>query len=83
MFVSQAFEGSISDREIVIKSKILDHMDPGDVVLADRGFTIHDLLADRDATLVIPPFLGRQDQLTPEQLAMTKIIAKARIHVER
>ena len=83
MFTSDAFEGSISDREIVTKCGFLDHIDRGDTVLADRGFTIHDLLADRDAKLVIPPFLRGRKELTPEELAMTKIIARARIHVER
>ena len=45
MFVSDCFEGSISDKQITRKSGFLDKILPGDVVLADRGFTIHDLLA--------------------------------------
>ena len=83
MFCSDAYEGAISDREITTKSGFLTFIGPGDVVLADKGFTIHDLLAEKDATLVIPPFLKDKGQLTPEQLALTKIIARARIHVER
>ena len=83
MFASDAFEGSISDRDITIKSGFLDYIVPGDVVLADRGFTIHDLLAEKNATLIIPPFLQGQANLTLEQEVMTKLIAKARIHVER
>ena len=84
MFVSDAYEGSISDREIVIKSGFLDKIEEGDHILADKGFTIHDLLAKKGARIVIPPFRERgQQQLTAEQNAMTKIVARARIHVER
>ena len=43
-FISEAWEGSISDRAIVIQSGFLDYIEDGDVVLADRGFTIDDLL---------------------------------------
>jgi hypothetical protein len=83
MFCSDAYEGSISDREIVKKSGFLDHISSGDIVLADRGFTIEDLLAQKNATLVIPPFLKGRAEFTEEETVLTKIIAKARIHVER
>jgi hypothetical protein len=83
MFVSEVFEGAISDREIVKQSGFLDYIKPGDVVLADRGFTIEDLLAEKNATLVIPPFLGGRKEYSNEELLRTKLIAKARIHVER
>lgn len=83
MFVSDCFEGAISDREIVKQSGFLDYIQKGDVVLADRGFTIEDLLAEKEATLVIPPFLGGRKAFTNEEMIRTKLIAKARIHVER
>ena len=84
MFCSAAFKGSISDREITEKSGFLEYIDPGDVVLVDKGFTIEDLLDERNATLVRPPFRKpNQSALTEQQLAMTKLIAKSRIHVER
>ena len=44
-FVSQLYTGSISDREIVVKSGLLDMpYQEGDSVMADKGFTIEDLL---------------------------------------
>ena len=82
MYVSEAFEGAISDRDIVEKSGFLDYIEQNDVILADRGFKIHDLLMKKGATLVIPPFTT-DGELTKEQTIMTKIIARARIHVER
>jgi hypothetical protein len=83
MFVSEVFEGSISDREIVKQSGFTSFLEKGDVVLADRGFTIEDLLAEKGATLVIPPFLGSRKMFTEQEMVRTKLIAKARIHVER
>ena len=56
-FISYAFECSISDREIVIQSGLLDKLHRGDLVLADRGFTIKDLLNKNGANLNIPHFL--------------------------
>lgn len=36
VYVSDAFEGSISDKEIVRQSGFLDFLEPGDVIIADR-----------------------------------------------
>ena len=47
LFVSDAYEGSISDKEIVRVSGFLDFLNPGDVVMADRGFLIKELLNER------------------------------------
>ena len=38
VYVSDAFEGSITDKEIVRQSGFLDFLEPGDVIMADRGF---------------------------------------------
>ena len=52
MFCSDLFEGSISDRQITIDSGFLDFIEAGDLVLADRGFVIHDLLSSKNASLI-------------------------------
>ena len=49
----------------------------------DRGFDIEDLVVLKNAELVIPPFLDGRDALTPEEEEATRLIAKARVHVER
>ena len=82
-FASDCFEGSISDKEIVKKSGFINHIQPGDVILADRGFLIEDLLKEKKAALVIPPFLHGRTQFTLRETQLTKVIARARIHVER
>ena len=44
LFVSDAYEGSISDKEIVRVSGFLDFLNPREVVMAQRGFLIKELL---------------------------------------
>ena len=54
-FISQLYTGSISDREIVIRSGFLDQaFVGGDTIMADKGFTIQDILP-LGTTLNIPP----------------------------
>ena len=43
-FVSQTYEGSISDRKLVEISGLLDKLEAGDELMADKGFLIQDLL---------------------------------------
>ena len=44
-FISQLYTGSISDREIGVRSGLLDlPFEDNDSVMADKGFTIQDLL---------------------------------------
>jgi hypothetical protein len=62
---------------------MIDFLKEGDLVLADKGFTIEDLCAVKNATLLIPPFLSTGKKFTKEQTVVTKLIAKSRIHVER
>lgn len=50
--------------------------------MADKGFTISDLLAKKKAYLNIPPFL-RNKQFSNAEIEETKAIASVRIHVER
>ncbi|XP_051170437.1 uncharacterized protein LOC127287500 [Leptopilina boulardi] len=66
-FVSDVYEGSISDREIVIQSKLADYLIPGDVVLADKGFTIQNVVEQIGAHLNIPPFLRNRDRFTAQE----------------
>ena len=65
MFVSQLFEGCISDKQIVQRSGFLEtvkqkvqcgEIKEGDAIMADKGFDIDDL-AKVKLKLNIPPFL--------------------------
>ena len=82
-FVSDLFGGRASGRQIVVSSGILVLNEPGDSVMADRGFEIQDLLVSKKASLNIPPFMRCKDQLDPDEEDKTRQIASVRIHVER
>lgn len=82
-FASELFMGSLSDREIVIRSGFLDlNFAPGDTVMADKGFKIKDLLQEKGVGLNLPPFLT-QKQFQEDDVQRTQEIASLRIHVER
>jgi len=80
-FISKLFPGSVSDKVIVKESGLLDILEPGDMILADKGFLIQDIVPD-GVTVNIPPFLN-EGKLSDSEIKLTKSIAKCRIHVER
>ena len=78
-FISQLYTGSISDREIVVRSGLLDlPLNENDSIMADKGFTIQDLLP-LGVSLNIPPFLGSASQMPAEDVILTQEIASLHI----
>ena len=82
-FISQAWGGRVSDKEITQKCGFLDKIEYGDDVMADRGFTIADDLAIRGAKVLIPAYTKGKSQLSKEEVETTRQLARVRIHVER
>ena len=82
-FVSKLYPGNISVKELTRQSGLLDLLEHGDSIMADRGFDIMDDLAPRGVKLNIPPFLRGKSQLDQCELIETRRIASLRIHVER
>lgn len=80
-YCSDVYPGSLSDKAIVKDSGILNQFQAGDLILADKGFLISDILPP-GVSLNVPPFLSLP-QFTPAQVEETRRIARARIHVER
>ena len=81
-FVSKLWGGRVSDKEITQQSGVMHLLEPGDNVMADRGFDIGGILPP-GCHLNIPPFKGIRDQLTADEVQETARIASVRIHVER
>ena len=81
-FVSDLYAGRSTDLQITRHCGILDLLEPGDDLMADRGFEIDDYLP-QGVTLNIPPFLEGAPQLTLEKELETRRIASVRVHVER
>ena len=70
-FVSNLFSGSISDKEIIRQSGFLDKLQPGDAIMADKGFNIQDLLALRETRLIAPPIM-RKGTVSSKKLRPSK-----------
>ena len=43
-FISPLYGGSISDRELFVTSGLLEKLEPGDAIMADKGFNVADIL---------------------------------------
>lgn len=84
-YISQLYVGSISNIELTRVWGFLNTLDgkAGVSVMADRGFTIKDMLAEKGVELNIPPFLEGRKQLPAEEIERGRRIAALRIHVER
>jgi len=82
-FVSSLYSDSISDKELTRRSGILELLEKGDSVMADRGFDIEADLIPLGVKLNIPPFLKGKSQLSEKEMVETRRIASVRIHVER
>ncbi|XP_028418315.1 uncharacterized protein LOC114544501 [Dendronephthya gigantea] len=81
-FVSDLYAGRSSDQQITIDCGILNLVENGDSIMADRGFDIEHNLPD-GVSLNIPPFMREKEHLSIEEETKTRRIASVRIHVER
>ena len=84
-FISPVFVGSISDVELTKLSGFLEVIEdkPGIAIMADRGFTIKDMLDKLQIELNIPPFLNERKQLPSDEVDQGRKTAALHIHVER
>ncbi|KAK3911460.1 Ryanodine receptor 1 [Frankliniella fusca] len=75
-FISPGFEGSMSDVDIYNQSGIREFLEPGDMVLADRGFRVEEECDEDGVLLFHPPFLRGRSQFTAEEEMLTKEVLK-------
>ena len=84
-FISETYSGIISDKEIVVKSCLLNPnlWEQGNIVMADREFSIENQLKPLGVGLEISNFLKGRDQFTIKKTVKSQQIANERIRVER
>lgn len=82
-FISKGYGGRCSDVEIVRDSGFLKHVKKDDSIMADRGFLIQGDLDEIGASLVMPAFKGRRQQLEGKETEHSRAIVNLRIHAER
>uniref|UniRef100_A0A9J7ZF00 THAP-type domain-containing protein n=2 Tax=Cyprinus carpio TaxID=7962 RepID=A0A9J7ZF00_CYPCA len=82
-FISQGWEGHVSDKHVTENSGLLNKLLPGDLVLADHGFDIRDSVGLVCAKVKIPAFTGGHSQLDAKDVEEARRIAHLRVHVER
>ena len=83
IFMSPLFCGRKSDKHIVLQRGYLDHIQRGDLVLADRGFLIEEKMAIRGAKLVTSAFMKNQKQFDAKTTEATRRTANSHIIIER
>lgn len=82
-YCSPAYAGSISDRQTVERSNLLKKCEPGDSILADRGYNIQDMFIEKDVSVNIPSFLKGKAQIPGLKLLKDRKLASQRVHIER
>ena len=82
-FISKEWGDRVSDRHLTENCGILENLLPGDLVLADRGFNIHDATGLYCAEVKLPPFTKGILQLTTYEVDKARQLPRVRIHVER
>ncbi|CAN7986765.1 unnamed protein product, partial [Ixodes pacificus] len=82
-FLSQAWEGRVSDKELTQKCGILNSVEQDDVFLVDRGFRCEEMFAAKGARIVMPSLTKRRPQLSGEEVTQSRKLSRVRIHVER
>lgn len=83
MYISKAYGGRASDKFIVEDSGFLKNLNQGDLIIADRGFSIDDMVKLYCARVKYPAFLKGKQQLGEVDIESTRKLASVRIHVER
>ena len=82
--MSRGYGGRITDAQITTQCGILDLLEPGDLVMADKGFPLIERdVMNKNSFLVMPPKHTQKRQFSEKENKETYAIASVRIHVER
>ncbi|XP_045781879.1 uncharacterized protein LOC123878621 [Maniola jurtina] len=82
-YISECYGGSVSDRQIIERSELVNRCDSGDSIMADRGFNVQDIFATKDVTINIPTYLKGKTQIPGIRIVQDRKLASKRVHIER
>jgi len=85
-YISEAYGGAASDRQIFERSDFVREkflLQKGDSIMADRGFIVQDLMANKDVCVNTPTMLRGVTQLPAKTVLKDRRLANKRVHVER
>ena len=74
--------GRVSDVHLTENCRLLGNMLPGDLILADRGFTIQESAGMYCAQVKIPPFTKGKRHLSQLEVDTSRQLSAVQIHVE-
>ena len=78
--ISKGWGGRVSDKYLTENCGLLNHILPGDQILADRRFNVQGLYCGE---IKIPPFTKGKKQLSQLEVDTARQLSHVRIHVER
>jgi len=84
-YVSDAYGGSASDRQIIERSDLLHKnvFESNNSIMADRSIMVQDLFSSQDVFVNTPTTLKGRNQLSPKTVVRDRRIASKRVHVAR
>ena len=83
LYISKGWGGRVSDKYLTENCGLLNYLEPGDIILADRGFTVQDSVGICCAEVKTPPFTKGKKQLSQPEVDTARQLSRVRIHVER
>ena len=77
------YGGKASDNFLFTASKLLERCQPGDSIMVDKGFRIEEECKLKGVQLIRPAFKENNEQLGYDDCENSRMVASARVHVER
>ncbi|ELT99937.1 hypothetical protein CAPTEDRAFT_30315, partial [Capitella teleta] len=81
-FVSEAYGGSISDRQIVERSSLVQKCDCADKIMVDKGFNVQDMFESQNTNFQEKKTTTK-NRMSNETVRRDRSISSKRVHVER
>lgn len=82
-YISPAYGGSTSDRQIVERSSLPQICSAGDSIMADKGFNVQDIFDPCKVSVNIPTFFSKKTRMTNTVVQKDRKISSKRVHIER